>query len=111
MRTRDCLRQAIEIATPVHPSGIAHIMRDELIGTLDMVTPGLFVLGRCNAAPASAVALGETLQEFVVQLHMREVRMRVLRLGRALSEQIRDALALPTLPQLMVAAAYAAPRV
>ena len=84
-------------------------MCNKLVGPLDLVTPGLFLLGRAPT-PASTVALGTALQELVMLLRMQEVQARVVWLSHALGAQMRDALALPNAPQMMVAAAYHAPR-
>ena len=110
MRVRDCLRQGIHTGETADRCDAASVMRNELIGPIDLATPGLFLLGSQERTPVDTVALGETLQELVVLLRMQEVHVRALRLSHALGERIGDALALPKAPQLTVAAAYSAPR-
>ena len=100
MRARDCLRRFDDI----------HIIHDELIGPPDMAAPGLFLLGRQERTEVNGVALGEALQELVVLLRLQEVQVRVLCVGNAMGAQFRDTLALTAPPQLLVSAAYGAPR-
>lgn len=110
MRVRDCLRQADLTGRTADQFGAASVMRNELIGPSDVAVPGLFLLGFRDRTSAGIVALGEALQELLVLLRMQEVHVRVTGMDHVLSAQIMDALALPNAPQLMVAAAYSAPR-
>jgi hypothetical protein len=110
MRVRDCARNAMQSAATTNHPGIAPIMRDELLGPADMPTPGQFLLGVRDHAPASAVSLGESLQDLVTMLRMYEARARIVPMEHAFGAQVAAALALPYVPQLMVLAAYEAPR-
>jgi hypothetical protein len=100
MRARDCLRQSDE----------TRLIHDELVGPLDMAAPGMFLLGTPDCTPANWVVLGEALQEIVVHLRLQEAQVRILGMGSVLGAQIQNALALAAPPQLLVCAAYCAPR-
>lgn len=109
MRLRDRMRGVMQADATDRHRVIVPFMRDELVGPFDLPAPGLFLLGTQDEAPATTVVLGEALQDLVTLLRLHELRARIVQLDDLFAEHVSDALALPSVPQFMVMAAFEAP--